>query len=205
MADSEAPVVSAAVRSLIHPNGKCTVLTDVSSYSAIENALEDVTGVEVIAVPMTKGALCTALLASDSLDPGAPVVIAPGDSYFTQNVSNSISNLLELGIFAGTITLSSDSPDLSYLRVSRDGSIHEVLEKRTISNIATTGVFIFGSANDFLEAASWVIVNNMSIGGNFFTSAAMNHAILAGGKVASLSVESTGSEFIKPRYGIRAN
>lgn len=199
------PAVRGAITSLMHPEGKCTVLTDDRCFSSLSKAVAGIPRLEVIQTATTRGALCTALLAADSTDSSVPVVVAPGNSYFTKNISSSISSVLDVGALAGTITLHSDSPDLSYLRISRDGQIEEVLEKRAVSDTATTGVFIFRSSRDFLEAGQWVIVNNMNTRGEFYTSAAMNKAILSGGKVVSISVESTGSEFVKPNYGIRTN
>lgn len=144
----------------------------------------------------TQGALCSALLATDYLIQGAPLIVAPGDSYITPSISSYFQEFQESGARAGTIVFKSESDRFSYVRKSPTGVIFEVTEKKALSPWATTGVFFFKSSEDFLRAAEWVIASNSRHAGKFFLSTTLNYFLMKGDLVTSMELMS-GHQYIR--------
>lgn len=130
------------------------------------------------------GALITAMCALEGLDPSGPLAIASGDSTYKGQISTAVETIRDSGAKAGTLAFPSTSPRWSYLRLDKTGDVIEVAEKRVVGPYATTGFFYFESVNLFLEAAKWVLVNNVNHEGKFFVSATLNYLVSLGEKVA---------------------
>jgi dTDP-glucose pyrophosphorylase len=143
----------------------------------------------------TRGALCSALLGIEDINLELPLVIAPGDSYIEGNVPNLVEQFLNGNSVAGTIVFESNDPRWSYARVHNNGEILEMAEKSVISRSASTGIFMFRTAQDFLNSAAWVLLNNMQTNNEFYISAALNYLIMSGKSVTAISLPSTMQYF----------
>lgn len=139
----------------------------------------------------TQGALCTALLGLDGFDLDAPLVIGPGDSYLSQGISALVEEFLDGQATAATLLFTSNDERYSYARLMPDGDISEMAEKRRISSWASTGVFIFRNARDFIDAGSWVLQQNMRTGDEFYMSGSLNYLVMRGDKVVGLKLPTT--------------
>lgn len=139
----------------------------------------------------TQGALCTALLGLDGFDLDAPLVIGPGDSYLSQGITDSVEEFLAGRATAATLLFTSYDERYSYARLMPDGDISEMAEKRRISSWASTGVFIFRKARDFIDAGSWVLQQNMRTGDEFYMSGSLNYLVMRGDKVMGLKLPPT--------------
>lgn len=186
-----------AIATLGHPEGARVLVTDRSLLPSSRNAFGTENAVTVIHATRTAGALCTALLAFDHINPELPLVIAPGDSLFSRPMGIEIMSFFEDSNFGWTLSFKSNGARWSYLRLSEKGEVTEVVEKNQVSSVATTGVFGFKRARDFLEAAEWVLVNNFTTDGRFFTSAAMNYKIMEGATLGYHNLEAFDTEFTK--------
>ncbi len=140
----------------------------------------------VVSSPLTtQGALCSAMLAIDSLDLDAPLFIVPGDSYITGETDSIFEELASSNIAAGTLLFKTHGDRWSFARLE-DKSILEMAEKVEISDNASTGVFYFSKVRDFVGAAEWVLLNNMRTGEDFYVSSAINYLVMAGKEVKGL-------------------
>jgi CTP:molybdopterin cytidylyltransferase MocA len=115
--------------------------------------------------PGTLGALASALVAMEGVDPDAPLVVAAGDSVVKGGISGQIEKFQAMNVDAATIPY---------------GSVRQVQEKRVIGPLATTGVFYFRTARQFLSAAQWVLVNNAMNNGIYYVSTTLNYMISQG-------------------------
>jgi hypothetical protein len=136
-----------------------------------------------------KGALVTALISADNLDLESPLVIAPGDSYMRYGAQNYIEEILARDLDAGTVTFKSTGDRWSYVALNRDGLVTQVAEKRVIGADATTGVFVFRTAETFLHAAEWCLLNKIQTNEMFYVSSTLNYIISRGGKVGSAETQ----------------
>jgi dTDP-glucose pyrophosphorylase len=139
----------------------------------------------------TQGALCTALLGLDDFDPDAPLVVGPGDSFVSEGVTSLVEEFLDGQATAATLLFSGDDERYSYARLMPDGDISEMAEKRRISTWASTGIFIFRRARDFIDAGSWVLQQNMRTGDEFYMSSSFNYLVMRGDKVLGLKLPAT--------------
>ena len=142
------------------------------------------TGTNVIErVGDTSGALCSCLLAIDSLDKSKPLIISNSDQIITGNLGMHIERFEKAKVDAGVVTFESIHPRWSYV-VEKDGSrVAQTFEKKVMSRIAIAGLYYFRRASQFLDAAQKTILNNVNVDGSFFISSAINQCILDGGDV----------------------
>ena len=139
----------------------------------------------------TQGALCTALLGLDGFDLSAPLVVAPGDSILRFGISEIVSEFLSSGVTAATVLFESSDARYSYARLMPNSDISEMAEKRLISNWASTGLFLFKRAQDFLDAGTWVLKQNMRTGNEFFMSSSLNYLVMRGDRVRGINLPAT--------------
>jgi hypothetical protein len=140
---------------------------------------------------MPAGALCSALLGVDYGNLDSPLVVAPGDSITKSDTKLAIDYFLKSNVDAGTIVFESQNPEYSYVRVSGEGRITEIAEKRIISNFATTGLFYFRDVHTFLEGANWALVNATNYNGQYFMSHSFHRILSLGKSTAVFRVSKT--------------
>lgn len=136
----------------------------------------------------TSGALCTALLGLRGLDLHAPLVVAPGDSFVDMQDLELVRKMESLGADAATLVFHSESPKYSYVRLAGSNRVSEIVEKRVISDLASTGFFYFRKASYLLQAAEWVLSKNLQTKGEFFMSSSLNYLIMSGMNVVALPI-----------------
>ena len=157
--------------------------------------------------PKTQGALASALVAMEGVDPGSPLIVAAGDSFIEGGITDYVKEFQRMKVDAATIAFESSDPRWSYLSVDAEGKVRQVQEKTVIGPLATTGVFYFKRADLFLSAAKWVLVNNAMKNGVYYVSTTLNYLISQGlsvhyttiprNKYVSLSLPSDFSELRK--------
>lgn len=138
----------------------------------------------------TQGALCTVLLAIDHLDPDQPMLII-GANAIHRGLPASLADVVsDNRTDAVTWTFRSVNPRLSFVRTDPGGRVLEVSEKDPISDIATSGVFLFRSTRAFLDAAFAVIRNEWHVKGSYYVAPVLNELIVRGAMVRAASMES---------------
>ena len=147
-------------------------------WSISETVTDHFPHAKITVVPSAaKGALASALLAMEGVHRDLPLVVAAGDSYLQGGIGEHVKQFVIDGVSAGTIAFEAHHPRWSYLAIGTNGVVRQVAEKRVIGPLATTGVFFFRRAGDFLDAASWCLVNNAQLNGNFYASTTLNYMI----------------------------
>ncbi len=188
-------LISRAVRSYVTNIDKGTVVLSKAecvawqTHEHLRNEFESL-GIE-IQNEQGSGALCTALLASDRLNLDLPLLIASGDSFNDFGLEHFVKSALLDDAKVATQVFRSSHPRWSYVRTAAESKILEVAEKRPISNLATTGVFFFASARIFMDAAAWVLTNNIQTRGKYFVSQTLNYAILNNLRATCFATEAT--------------
>jgi NDP-sugar pyrophosphorylase family protein len=132
---------------------------------------------------LTQGAAESCLLAEPLLDPEQSLMIANCDQMmdwdslqFFQWFENTTSD--------GTIlTFDSDSTKNSYVKIDDQGWVTVAREKEVISNLATTGVYIWRKAKDFANAAREMIHKNHRVNNEFYVCPVYNENVSMGQKI----------------------
>lgn len=132
---------------------------------------------------MTKGAVCSSLMAIDDLDLDAELFIASADHYLNENLQQVIDYFRQNNADAGLLTFESVHPKWSFVKINQDGLVVQAAEKSAISRNAVAGLYYFKKASDFVEAAKNLIRKDNSIEDNFYLSSCLNELILKGKKI----------------------
>ncbi len=137
----------------------------------------------------TAGALCSCLLAVDTLDRKRSVIIANSDQIIDDNLADIINSFEISGSDAGVVTFDAVHPRWSYVILDEKYKAIQAVEKRVVSRHAIGGVYWFKTVDSFLNAAQSAILKGAQVGGQFYLSASLNELILAGGEVSIAQID----------------
>lgn len=133
---------------------------------------------------LTEGTACTVLEAEPALDPDLPMLVANSDQLVAGGIRAMIDEAMSQAL-DGSIMVFPSPPDpkWSYARLGGDGFVAEVAEKVPISDLATVGIYYFGSAAGYAAAARDMIAADDRVNNEFYTCPVYNYVIARGGKV----------------------
>jgi ADP-glucose pyrophosphorylase len=132
---------------------------------------------------MTKGAVCSALMAIDQINLDEELIIASADHYINDDLQNIVNDFRSKESDAGVLCFESVHPKWSFVKINSDNLIVQASEKIAISRNAIAGLYYFRKGSDFVEAAKNLIRKDNCIDGNFYLSACLNELILMGKKL----------------------
>lgn len=139
----------------------------------------------------TKGAVCSILLAIESINNDLPLIISNADQIIDRKLADVIKYFEEKNADAGAICFESVHPQWSYLLLDEtSGKVVEAAEKRPISKNAIAGFYYFKRGRDFVEAAKRTIKKDVSVKDRYFTSLTFNELILEGKNVYPFLIKS---------------
>ncbi len=139
---------------------------------------------------LTEGAACTALLAKEFIDDDEDLLIANSDQLMNYSALN-FALLQKYSLFDGIVfCFNSTHPKWSFVKVDPTTMlVTEVAEKKPISDIATCGVYYYGTGRLFVKAAENMIDRNIRVNGEFYIAPVYNEMIAAGKKIVPFMVE----------------
>ena len=142
-------------------------------------------GVQVCAIPgVTQGQACTVAAARSHYSPSEPIAIFNTDTYFSSpTLEKSLGALGKscdgvIGVFR------SASPDYSYASIGKGGLVARVEEKNVISEWATSGLYAFSRASDFLSALDGAMLEKDCPRGEYYVGPLYNRLIAKGARIA---------------------
>ena len=138
----------------------------------------------------TKGAACTALLASQDIDNDDELLIVTVNEMIDTDLSEILANFREGSCDAGIVTFNSFHPRYSFVRLNEKGFVVEAAEKNPISNHALAGVYWFSSGAFFVSAAKEMIRNDAQTNNVFYIAPALNELILEHKRIGSFKIDS---------------
>ena len=144
----------------------------------------------VVLKSKTFGAVCSILMAVDSVNKDNDTIIVNADQVFNINLNSIINKLRDEKTDAGLITFESVHPRWSYVMVDENDNVLQAEEKNPISRSAIAGFYYFKSFNDFIESAFQAIEIEDYYDNKLYTSALINQMILLNKKVTHKSIDS---------------
>lgn len=141
---------------------------------------------DAIIVPlqgMTKGAVCSSMMAIDEINLDEELIIASADHYINDDLQKIIEYFRQSDADAGVLTFESVHPKWSFVKTNENGLVTQSAEKNAISRNAVAGLYYFKKGSDFIEAAKEIIRKDNSIDGNFYLSSSLNELVLKGKKI----------------------
>jgi dTDP-glucose pyrophosphorylase len=137
----------------------------------------------------TRGAACTALLATGYIDNDDELLIINGNEILDVAFSTIVSSFKNRELDAGTVTFSSIHPRYSYVRLSQDDLVVEAAEKRPISRHATVGFYWFARGKDFVRGVQSMIYKDASVNDTFYICPVLNELVLAQARIGIFPIE----------------
>lgn len=149
-----------------------------------------VTGFDAVLIEnMTRGAAETCLLAKDKLDMKSPLMIANCDQLFKNNLSDFNSWFLNSTLDGVIMIFDSQSDKNSYVELDDNGLVKRVVEKQVISKYATTGIYVWRKAGDFIDSAEEMIISNDHTNGEFYVAPTYNYNIRSGHEIGTFYIK----------------
>lgn len=158
-------------------------------------ALSEPLGVPVNVVEIdyiTQGPAQTVSLAKPFLDPNLPVVTANSDQYIDSGLHDFYSSFASQRVSGAILCMEDSDPKWSYVRLSNEGFVSEVKEKEPISNLATVGVYGFGSAELMLGAFNEMFAAKDYALGEFYVAPSYNYLIRLGHAISVTNLGPVG-------------
>jgi dTDP-glucose pyrophosphorylase len=144
----------------------------------------------VVLKSKTFGAVCSVLMAVESVNKHDETIIVNADQVFNINLNSTINQLRDEKSDAGLITFESVHPRWSYIMCDKNNNVLQAEEKNPISRSAIAGFYYFKSFNDFIESAFEAIEIEDYYDNKLYTSALINQMILLNKKVTHKSIDS---------------
>tara|TARA_R110001583_G_scaffold111063_2_gene260140 strand:+ start:17290 stop:18018 length:729 start_codon:yes stop_codon:yes gene_type:complete len=135
----------------------------------------------------TKGAACSAMMASEFIDNNVPLIISNADQLFDVNLQGIISSFENSD--CGVITFESIHPRWSYVKLDENRQVVETAEKRPISKAAIAGFYYFKQGSDFISAASRMIKKDANVDGVYYIAPCLNEMILNNKTINIFSID----------------
>ena len=181
------------------PAGQANFLVTRSSEDSLKNQglIPKTEAIEVITMSKpTQGALATALLPVELIEPSEPVLLIPTNSVVDADaLRDFVSKMIKDGVAAGALLFRSDNPGFSYARIHNNRVI-EFIEKKVVGDMATTGVFYFRDKVLVLECAKWAFVNSQITNSQFFVAPSLNYVLTSGQEVGFSQIDEAKYEHI---------
>ena len=131
----------------------------------------------------TRGQVETVLHAKQLIDSESPLIIYNIDTHFVSTrLKSKIFTLKNQNIDGVLGCFTSYDENLSFVEVNEKGFVKRVREKEKISNLASTGLYVFSNARQFIEAAETMIKNDIKVKDEFFVSEIYNILLKSGKK-----------------------
>jgi len=133
---------------------------------------------------LTEGPACSVLLARNILDHNLPLLIANSDQYLEWNPNAFLyENRNTDGCISTFYQPDPNDKKWSYVNLDDTGFVSEVKEKEPISSNASTGIYYWTKAGDFITYADRMIQKNIRVNNEFYVAPVYNEAIVDGKKI----------------------
>ena len=143
----------------------------------------------VVLKSKTFGAVCSILMAVDSVNKNDDTIIINADQVFNRDINPIINQLKDEKSDAGLITFDSVHPRWSYIMCDENNNVLQAEEKNPISRNAIAGFYYFRAFNDFIESAFNAIEIEDFYNDKLYTSALINQMILLNKKVINKVID----------------
>jgi dTDP-glucose pyrophosphorylase len=131
----------------------------------------------------TRGQAETVLHAKQLMDSESPLIIYNVDTHFiSTHLKSKIFTLKNHNIDGILGCFTSDDENLSFVELNEKGFVKRIREKEKISNLASTGLYIFSNVRQFIEATETMIKNDRRVKDEFFVSEIYNILLKSGKK-----------------------
>lgn len=139
---------------------------------------------KIILIPkVTRGQVETVLACKKYINNNNPLAIYNIDTHFKSSRLKTKLLTIKNQNMDGILGVhNSNDSKLSFVKLNSEGFVKKTKEKQAISNMASTGLYVFTQGSDFVRAAEHMIKNNIRTNNEFFVSELYNILIKEGKK-----------------------
>ena len=134
--------------------------------------------IEIDAV--TRGQLCTVLLAKEFIDTPEPILIHNCDTYFRSDILALVDDKKCDGALS---CFKAEGEHWSFARVNHLGEVLETAEKHRISDWASVGAYYFANGSYFVTLAEDMVYKNERVNNEFYIAPLYNAFIKNGKRI----------------------
>lgn len=164
----------------------CVMNTDECKKYHLDHVIRLLTGDAAAVVKLdgdTQGAICSALIAIDHIDPEQPLIIANPDQVIDHDLNAILQFFNRNNADAGVVCFETLHPRWSYVRLDDRGHVIEAAEKKPISKHAIAGLYYFARGADFIRTAMKAIQKGSHVNGTYYVSTVINEMVLEHKKI----------------------
>ncbi|CAM2188993.1 TPA: glycosyltransferase family 2 protein [Burkholderia cepacia] len=156
----------------------------VEQYGLVEKLTSWAPGCVIVRLDgLTDGAACTVLAARDYVEMSEPLMIANSDQYVDVDINSYLAEIDKNKLDGLIMTMSANDPKWSFVGMSEEGLVTNVVEKQVISNEATVGIYNFRRGGDFLRAADSMIEKELRVNNEYYVAPVYNELIAEGARI----------------------
>lgn len=141
----------------------------------------------VVSESLTRGSVCSCLLARDLIDNDLPLIIHTLDIEFFPRVNPT--DLVAQDADGTLLTFKSNSSNYSYVQEDANGLVTKTEEKKVISDKACVGIYYFAKGSVFCSYADKMIKEEITTKGEFYITPLYNLLINDNFKINTQEVE----------------
>lgn len=186
------PMVNQVMENLKADNVEFTILLQKGHINNYPDNVEKISmsGAKVLSVPkLTEGTACTVLSAERYINNDDYLMIANSDQLVDFKVDKYIQDCERRDLDGSILVFKDNDPKWSYAKVSENGLVSEVAEKKPISEFATVGIYLFKTGRSFVSAAIEMIVANDRVNNEFYTCPVYNYLINRGARIGIYEID----------------
>lgn len=142
----------------------------------------------VVVQPKNAGSAITSLLGACACEEEDEILVVSVNELLRIRMDRLVLYFNEKESDVGVVTFKSLSPKYSHID-SDANSVLGFYQYKAVSNIATTGLFYFKKAKDFIELCSKMVLKESSVNGKYYVGCVINEYILQGRKISCLEID----------------
>ena len=142
---------------------------------------------------LTEGAACTVLAAKEYINNDESLMIANSDQFIDIDINTYLRYFSSEKLDGLIMTMHSDDPKWSFVKLDSSGYVIDIAEKKVISNEATVGIYNFTVGRSFVEAAEEMILQNQRVNGEFYVAPVYNVLLERNNIIGIFNIGSVGS------------
>lgn len=139
---------------------------------------------------LTQGTACTVLEAEKYLNENELIVVN-SDQYLKTNILTFLEDARARNLDGSILVFTENerNPKWSFAKITEDGLVSEVAEKKPISSLATVGLYYFKTGIEFKKYAERMIDANDTHNNEYYTCPVYNHMIKDSLRVGVFEIE----------------
>ena len=159
---------------------------------------------KILVEEVTEGPAASVLLAKQWIDNDEPMMTACSDDYVDTSIDSFLKFASETKAEGTIMTYLASVPHGSSAKVSAEGLITEVAEKKVIGPYMTVGIYYFKKGKYFVKAAEQMINKDHRAKGEFYVCPVYNEMIARNHSIVPYEIPTTDMHPMGTPEGLRA-